>query len=40
VKQGDVLMMLHADDVTLFESAFKELDRAVMIGDENRMKFH
>lgn len=34
VKQGDVLMMLHTNDATLFESASKELDGAVVIGDE------
>lgn len=33
VKEGDVIMELHANDERLFESAFAELDHAVVIGD-------
>jgi len=34
VKEGDVIMELHANDEALFESAIAELDSAVAIGDK------
>ena len=34
VKKGEPIMVLHADESTLFENAIKELDSAVVISDD------
>jgi thymidine phosphorylase len=33
VKQGDVILTLHANDSTLFEQAVQRLDEAITISD-------